>query len=334
MRVMNKLNKSVLIIGGCGYIGSALYRHLDDLGEKLDLAPGEGRVLFSKYAVDTVDLEWFGNYVNPRNFILDYRNLTAEFLAKYDAVVLLAGYSSPAICNNSGTPSVFQNNVANFTHLLPKLKEHQKFIYASSITVYQGQQGEMEEDSHIYLAPSNSYDFSKQDCDRMMAMYPWVQFYGLRLATVCGASENFRNDIMVNAMTDSAVVTSEIKLFNPKNSKPILYMGDLVRAIETIIDSPLDNRGFYNLASYNGITSDIAEAVASVTNSNLKLISASEMQNSALPATAYDISVSTRKFEDTFGFKFYGTTESITAEIVSHMESLHKSKRVTGIRYV
>ena len=45
----------ILIIGGCGYIGSQLFVYLKNKG----------------YKVDTVDLEWYGNYVNPKNFKTD-----------------------------------------------------------------------------------------------------------------------------------------------------------------------------------------------------------------------------------------------------------------------
>ena len=44
--------KKILIIGGCGYVGSALYKYLT-----------------KNYAVDTLDLEWYGNFVNKDNIV-------------------------------------------------------------------------------------------------------------------------------------------------------------------------------------------------------------------------------------------------------------------------
>ena len=41
--------KKILIIGGCGYVGSELYNSMKN-----------------SYEVDTVDLEWYGNHVNEK----------------------------------------------------------------------------------------------------------------------------------------------------------------------------------------------------------------------------------------------------------------------------
>jgi nucleoside-diphosphate-sugar epimerase len=313
--------KKVLLIGGTGYIGSQVYKWL--LSDTL-----------VTYQVDTVDLEWYGNFVNPNNLIMDYRLLTKEQLAKYDAVILLAAFSSPAVCTNSGTAATISNNVTNFASILPKLRSGQKFIYASSITVYAGLDGELDENRPLIAPPTNSYDFSKQDCDRIMLLYPDVEFYGLRLATVCGISENWRSDIMVNAMTANAIKTNEIKVFNSQAHKPILHIYDLLRALQYILHSEKDHRGFYNLASYNGITEEIAQIVADVTNSKLITLSKDQMVAAGLPTTGYDLTVSTKKFEQTFDFKFRGTTSDITTMIVNNIDKVHATKRVDGIKYV
>ena len=55
--------EKILIIGGCGYIGSQLYQHLQTI-----------------YDVDTVDLEWYDNYVNDKNVVKDMSLLTSHEL--------------------------------------------------------------------------------------------------------------------------------------------------------------------------------------------------------------------------------------------------------------
>lgn len=338
------MKKKILIIGGCGYIGSALFEHLaGKKGERYLDGTGQWRTRWTyhdmfrdgEFAVDTIDLEWFGNHVNPDNLVMDYRHLTAEQVAKYDVVILLAAHSSVPMANNSSLHSTITNNVQNFVDLIGKLREGQKFIYAGSSSVYNGIVDEATED-HTLRAPSNIYDFTKQDIDRLMIMKPNVEYYGLRFGTVNGVSTSLRTDIMINAMVENALQTSEVKLFNEEIRRPILYLHDLVRAIECVIKCPTDKRGVYNLASFNASAGMIAEGVAKVASADLKRVTQTEVEaalKSKLPAV-YDFAMSSQKFSETFGFSFSGTIQLITGELVTHFQKLHTSKRIDGKNYV
>jgi nucleoside-diphosphate-sugar epimerase len=327
------MTKKILIIGGCGYIGSALYKHLIYAS-----IPPHAKILDSfelRYDVDTVDLEWYGNYINESNFILDYRDLTPEFLAKYDTVVLLAGHSSVPMSNNSDPQSTFKNNVDNFVVLLAKLRKGQKFIYAGSSSVYNGIPDDNVTEDYLLLNPSNTYDMTKQDLDRYIKLFPDVEFYGLRFATVNGISENLRTDIMINAMVENALKDHRVKLFNENIRRPILHIDDLTRAIQTIIDCKEDHRGIYNLSSFNGTAGSIAEGVADVVGVDLVRVSQADVEKaiqSKLPAV-YDFSISSKKFEETFNFKFQGSVETIAKQVVERFEQIHLGKRIQGKKY-
>ena len=87
--------KNILILGGCGYIGSALFGYLGQSNR-----------------VDTVDLEYFGNYVNQLNIRGDFGNLDSSFLDHYEVVILVAANSSVRLCEN--IYEAFDNNVNNY----------------------------------------------------------------------------------------------------------------------------------------------------------------------------------------------------------------------------
>jgi nucleoside-diphosphate-sugar epimerase len=109
---------SVLIIGGVGYVGSALFRGLTASG----------------FEVDTVDQELRGNRVNGRNVRADFQHLTASFLGKYSTIILLAGHSN--VGQSVKDPyGAFDNNLVSFKTLLSKLN-NQRLIYASSSSIY------------------------------------------------------------------------------------------------------------------------------------------------------------------------------------------------------
>lgn len=85
-----------VIIGGKGYIGSALQKHIE---------------------ADVID----------RDQPWDVDN--------YDTIVLLAGHSSKPMGENDPN-GCWANNVNNFKELLDKLRDDQRLIYASSASVY------------------------------------------------------------------------------------------------------------------------------------------------------------------------------------------------------
>lgn len=314
------MNKKILIIGGCGYIGSRLFSHLTSN---------------PFYKVDTVDLEWFGNVANPNNFIVDFKYLTKEFLEKYDVVILLAGHSSTAMAVNSNDNSAIKNNLDNFANLVLKLNSKQKFIYASSSSVYNGIDEQEVTEDHFLLTPKNVYDFTKKSIDEIMALHPEIEFYGLRFATVNGASDNLREDIMFNMMVKSAVIENEIKLLNPNIRRPILHLSDLVKAIECIIKNEKNLKGYYNMSSFNGTVEEYANIVSSVTGAKINISDEKEFSKimGGKLGNVLDFSINSSKFENTFNYKFLGTAKTITKEVSDIIESVKKSKRSHGKNY-
>jgi UDP-glucose 4-epimerase len=291
----------ILILGGTGYIGSRLY---------LDL--------IKDFEVDTIDLEWFGNYVNSNNLKRNYNSLIENELEKYDVVILLAGHSSVPMCLGNMTPS-FRNNVVNFVELLGKLS-HQKFIYASSSSVYGDTGAVPAKEDWDRFRPKNYYDLTKQEID-FYAELSNVEYYGLRFGTVNGPSPNLRIDIMINKMYHEAKQNGRIDIFNPHISRPILGIHDLCHSIKSIITGG-DYRGVYNLASFNGVVQDIADNVGEHVKANI-----TNMGNTL----SYNFSIDTSKFKKIYQFKFKDTIESIVNELNADYDLCQKSIREQGL---
>lgn len=308
------MNKT-LIIGGCGYIGSRLFNYLKQ----------------KQYEVVSLDLELFGN-PNIQNTKENYKDLTKEDIARFDNVILLAGHSSVKMCE-SNMIGCFRNNVQYFIELLSKISKNQKFIYASSSSVYGNvNRNIVTEECEEYVAGS-FYDLSKAEIDHYVKIFDEVNYYGLRFGTVNGFSPNTRNDVMINAMVSSAIANGEIKVFNPMIRRPILYINDLCRAVETIIlEGNHSNRGLYNLASFNS-TADIIGRKTSEVFDDVKLSvidrepTPEENINKKLNSKVYDFAISSDKFISTFNFKFEGTIKDIAIEL---KENLNKAFLLDG----
>lgn len=278
----------VLVIGGTGYIGSAVYRHLTAAG----------------IAVDTVDRELRGNRVNHRNLRCDFQDLTEAFLADYPAVILLAGHSNvaQAVADPYGA---FDNNLTAFRDLLAKLRG-QRLIYASSSSIYTGVGGQIVDESWKTFNFMNMYDFSKYACDAISSLL-YRNFYALRFGTVNGPSENLRLDLMINRMVWSGLTRGRVQMSNPLVRRPILGMTDLCRAIQAIVTGP-DAPGIYNVASFNTTVADAAAAVAGAIGCSIE-----EMP----PSPTYDFTMGVKKLTDVFGVEPRQTVRSLIHDLIA-----------------
>ena len=256
-----------------------------------------------------------------------------EFYSKYDNIILLAGHSSVKMAEGEST-SCFKNNVVNFIELSEKLNNKQKFIYASSSSVYGSVGGKTVSEKYYGFKPYNNYDISKH-CIDLYAEKSDLQYYGLRFGTVCGYSPVMRADIMINAMTNSALRDGEIKLYIKDIMRPILGIEDLCRAIKTIIECDEDKRGLYNLASFNKTAEQIAYEVSDVLKIKVVEYDAdpTQIKNTKLQTKTYNFSISTRKFCREFNFKFNETVESITKGIVDNWDEIIKTDRGEFFQY-
>ncbi len=280
--------KNILIIGGCGYIGSALYQKF----KKPD------------YRVDTVDLEWFGNYINPKNIKVDFDSLYGNFLLEYDTIILTAANSSVPLCRD--LHDAFENNVVKFINLVKKLRT-QKFIYASSSCVYTSMSDTPKNESTV-LTPLDGMTLTKTTIDHFMSMSN-VEYYGLRFGSVNGYSPNMRTDLMINSMTMSSLKDKQVVVTNSHANRPILAINDLCRGVEAIVESNEDKRGIYNMASFNVNIGEVGQRVANLMN--VPLIDKGN-------TFTYDFQISSQKFMDAYNFKFEDTVESVVNSIVSN----------------
>jgi nucleoside-diphosphate-sugar epimerase len=279
---------TVLIIGGTGYIGSAVYRHL----------------LRAGIDVDTVDQELRGNRCNERNIRRAFQDLSEAFLAEYSTIILLAGHSSVASAVNDPF-GAFDNNLVAFRDLLAKLRG-QRLIYASSSSVYTGVGGQLVDENWRTFNFMNMYDFSKYACDAVSHLL-YRNFCSLRFGTVNGPSDNMRLDLMINRMVWSGMTLGRVRMSNPEVRRPILGMTDLCRAVEAIVRGP-DRPGIYNVASFNTTVAAAANAVAARIGCPIETMP---------PSPTYDFTMRIGKLRDVYGTEPRETLQSVIEDLIA-----------------
>jgi nucleoside-diphosphate-sugar epimerase/2-polyprenyl-3-methyl-5-hydroxy-6-metoxy-1,4-benzoquinol methylase len=285
---------NILIIGSGGYIGTSLTEYLQD-----------------KFNVDTMDI----SSVSKPTFHMNYKDITTEIVQRYSVIILLAGNSS--VKNSVNMVDTFENNCSNFIHLLDLITT-QKFIYASSGSVYGKINNHLFSENEKHNTSFNYYDASKNFID-IWAGLSGKQVFGLRFGTVNGFSKNFRNDVMINCMVDTAINNNNVFTIQNKHIlRAILGMKDLVKSVETIIENGNEsNKGIYNLASFTMSVENIALAICSFVNFTF---------NEERGLTVYDFGLDTSLFIHAFDFKFEETVETITNSILQNYSLITLNK--------
>jgi nucleoside-diphosphate-sugar epimerase len=251
---------SVLITGGCGYVGTKLTRAV---------------LARTDHAVTVIDSQWFGNHLapDPRLTVLkmDVRQIDEIDLSPYDAVFHLA--------NIANDPSVELNpyaswevNVLATMRLVDRSARQgvRQFIFASSASVY-GLKSEPKVTEDLELVPISEYNKTKMVAERVISSYqdPLVTTI-VRPATVCGPSPRMRFDLTVNLLTMQAVTTGAMTVLGGSQVRPNIHIDDLVDVYLFALDRRL--AGVYNAGFENLSVLEIAQRIAARVSAEVKVL--------------------------------------------------------------
>ena len=179
-----------------------------------------------------------------------------------------------------------------------------RLIYASSGSVYSQISGLCEEDTPIG-DPTNIYDFTKVTIDKYFQLTK-SNCVSLRFGTVLGPSDNIRTELLLNNMTLDAITKKKVFLANPNVFRPILYIEDLIDAIEVILKRKNNRHMIYNLCSVNLRMIDYAKTVSRQFSCKIQ-----RLKNT----NTYNFKMSNKRFCKEYNFKFTKNISKITTEL-------------------
>lgn len=261
--------KNVLLIGGCGYIGSYLY----------------DKLIQNSYSVTAIDPLLRGNPANVPLLGGRYQDLSVEQLDSLDAVLWFGGHSSVAQSVQDPAGAI-SNNCIDLYQLVKKLPESVKFIYASTASLYSSKEQIVQpssERSLIKIPEQNAYDASKFAFDYIAKNF-LNNYYGLRMGTLAGYSKNLRSELVFNAMNLAACQDGVVRLKNSESYRTILYLKDLWVLIKNLLE--MDHKsGFYNAGSHTCSMAQLATGIAETWGAKIQYEGDTETYSFALDCT-------------------------------------------------
>jgi len=237
------MNKSVLIIGGEGYIGSVLSSYLLDKGYQ---------VKSMDYLIYDNHSCVLNNYTNDQyRFIYgDMKNkvILENTLRDVDYVVLLAGLVGDPITKKYPKESKEINDFGVKTVIdTCNNSGIKRLIFISTCSNYgMIENDELADESHK-LNPLSLYAESKVKAEKyIISLKDKVDYDAviLRFATAFGLSPRMRFDLTISQFTRELYLGNELVVFDQNTWRPYCHTLDFSRLIHKVIEAPNENISF------------------------------------------------------------------------------------------
>lgn len=225
---------AVLVIGGAGYIGSALLPKLLKAGYKvriLDL------FLYGKKPIEP--------YLGDNNLEViqaDFRQIdkVVEAVRGVSSVVHLGAIVGDPACSINERLTVEVNLMA--TRMIAEVCKGfgvRRFVFASTCSVYGANNQLLNERSQ--LNPVSLYAKSKIASEKVLQKMADKTFSPtiLRFGTVFGFSGRTRLDLVVNLLTAKAFFDKKITVFGGDQWRPFLHVDDAANSIFKVLKMPI-----------------------------------------------------------------------------------------------
>ncbi|MEO6599638.1 MAG: SDR family oxidoreductase [Polyangiaceae bacterium] len=251
----------VLVTGHRGYIGVEMVSVLRNAGyEVVGLDTGYFDECDFRAPPDDVP-----------NLNVDLRDVTADQLRGFDAVIHLAALSNDPL-SDVNPELTYDINLHASLRLARASKQAGvgRFLFSSSCSLY-GAGGDEFLNESASFNPVTPYGESKVRVEQQVSELADDTFSPvyLRNATAYGISRRLRADIVVNSLVGHALTTGKVLLQSDGTPwRPLVHIRDIIHAFETMLRAPRDvihNQAFnVGRTSENFQIRDVANMVAEV----------------------------------------------------------------------
>lgn len=253
--------KKILILGGCGFIGTELVKEL----------------LNSNFKVTVIDSQWFGQRLKKNKNLtikkIDIRNISSISFKPFKTIIHLANIANdPSVELNSSLS--WETNVLASYIISEKCKTDgvRHLIFSSSGSVY-GIKKEKKVTEDLSLVPISIYNKTKMIAEKIfLSEKDNMKVHCIRPATVCGYSDRMRLDVSVNMLTYQALKNKKMTIFGGSQIRPNINIRDIVRVFIHFLNKPQIPSGSYNAGFENLSLLKIAKLIQKEIPSKIAII--------------------------------------------------------------
>lgn len=255
MQKINLTNKTILITGSAGFIGSNLVKELLKTNEKINIIGFDSVNDYYDVSIKEYRLKEIEKLAESKpdckyTFIkgnLADKVLIEKIFTEYkpDIVVNLAAQAGVRY-SITNPDAYIESNIVGFYNILEACRNHpvEHLVYASSSSVYGGNKKVPFSTDDKVDNPVSLYAATKKS-DELLA-HAYSKLYnipstGLRFFTVYGPAG--RPDMAYFGFTNKLVKGETIKIFNYGNCKrDFTYVDDIVEGVKRVMMSPPEKK--------------------------------------------------------------------------------------------
>ncbi len=321
---------TVLVIGGAGYIGSALVPKLLERGYKV--------ILLDLLLYGTDPIQEYLSHPRLQVVQADFRQIdkVVEAMREVDAVVHLGAIVGDPACALDEGLTIDINVMA--TRMIAEVAKGSgvgRFIFASTCSVYGTSEEKLDERST--LNPVSLYARSKIASEKVLLKMADEHFAPiiLRFGTIYGLSGRMRFDLVVNLLTAKAVADGQITLFGGEQWRPFLHVDDAALSLLQVLEAhmPLMRNQIFNVGSneQNYTIRQIGEMIH-------KFVPNAEIVNVTSENDRRNYWVDFSKVQNTLGFVPQWTVEKGIQQVIEAMRSGkvvdYKDARYSNVKFL
>jgi nucleoside-diphosphate-sugar epimerase len=253
-----KQSKSILVVGGAGYLGCVLVEEL--------LNRGYAVTVFDRLFFGDIGLQKFRDRV--RLLTGDIRSMPPSVMEGVSAIINLGGLSNDPTAEYNPEANHQMNTVA--TRTLAELARSQgvnRYLFASSCSIYDV--GVIDEDRDVLLnedsavQPHAAYAISKLAGEQELLALQDENFSPviIRMGTLFGFSPRMRYDLVVNTFVKDAFLKGHVNLhYGGQMWRPLVDVRDAARAYVVALEAEksLVAGQIFNVVSENYRISELA----------------------------------------------------------------------------